>query len=498
MHRSIAALLDDARRALDYGATGIVVSNHGGRQLDTGSPTLIALSEVISAVNGNAEVLMDGGIRRGSDVVKALALGADANNSGAISFRGMVALDIRNFATTTSRQYYNGVTAGTNPNTLKSMQFAYFCKGYPGPPFPPVTSPPDPNLQVAALDGNSAGQSVSEFKKCFKEDDLVMVLVYSGEARRVPQFELRWPGGQKPYEIRIPTTTGSYANDKNVRVWANQQFVGTVNVDTMWDVIDTQHPYNDGTLTSSPPLTYNPANNVAPSGGNGTQVNIQNVSTTDATKGIYSFIVRATANAYSNQVHYLPATLNVGGVTRDFVINGPSPNGCDEAPAVGDDVTCNFSISNIGGGGSAFGGTVTFTLERFNGDECCTVVQSFGTATVGQARPVTISTSGLGAGIHWFVVRATGVNSDGDKVTRLLPFTINVAPSPSTGNDQYVDIKGYGLMRIVCYPYANNPSQCMPPNAVWAEALTPVLQDPNDEAFDAVKQIRLLPWDYSP
>ena len=69
---------DDARRAVDQGATAVVVSNHGGRQLDCVSPTIRALPEIVAAVNGRAEVLMDGGIRRGSDVVKALCLGARA------------------------------------------------------------------------------------------------------------------------------------------------------------------------------------------------------------------------------------------------------------------------------------------------------------------------------------------------------------------------------------------------------------------------------------
>jgi L-lactate dehydrogenase (cytochrome) len=69
---------EDARLALEAGAQAIIVSNHGGRQLDTVSPTLRALPEVVSAVAGRAEVLIDGGIRRGSDIVKALCLGARA------------------------------------------------------------------------------------------------------------------------------------------------------------------------------------------------------------------------------------------------------------------------------------------------------------------------------------------------------------------------------------------------------------------------------------
>jgi len=69
---------DDARRAVDEGASALVVSNHGGRQLDCVPSSLRVLPEVVAAVNGRAEVLMDGGIRRGSDIIKAICLGARA------------------------------------------------------------------------------------------------------------------------------------------------------------------------------------------------------------------------------------------------------------------------------------------------------------------------------------------------------------------------------------------------------------------------------------
>lgn len=69
---------EDARRAIDAGASAIVVSNHGGRQLDCVPATLQVLPEIVEAVNGQVEVLMDGGVRRGTDVVKAICLGARA------------------------------------------------------------------------------------------------------------------------------------------------------------------------------------------------------------------------------------------------------------------------------------------------------------------------------------------------------------------------------------------------------------------------------------
>ena len=69
---------EDARRSVDEGAAAIVVSNHGGRQLDGTPASLRALPEVVEAVRGQVEVLMDGGVRRGADVVKALCMGARA------------------------------------------------------------------------------------------------------------------------------------------------------------------------------------------------------------------------------------------------------------------------------------------------------------------------------------------------------------------------------------------------------------------------------------
>ena len=82
---------EDARHSLDHGAAAIVVSNHGGRQLDGVAATLRALPEIVSAVNGRAEILLDSGIRRGSDVAKALCLGARAVLCGRAYAYGLAA-----------------------------------------------------------------------------------------------------------------------------------------------------------------------------------------------------------------------------------------------------------------------------------------------------------------------------------------------------------------------------------------------------------------------
>jgi isopentenyl diphosphate isomerase/L-lactate dehydrogenase-like FMN-dependent dehydrogenase len=73
---------DDAELAVEHGAAGVVVSNHGGRQLDNAPATIDALPEVVDAVGGRIPVLVDGGIRRGTDIAVAMALGADAVLAG--------------------------------------------------------------------------------------------------------------------------------------------------------------------------------------------------------------------------------------------------------------------------------------------------------------------------------------------------------------------------------------------------------------------------------
>ncbi len=82
---------DDARRAVDIGATAVSVSNHGGNNLDSTPASIRMLPAVVDAVDGQIEVLLDGGIRRGSDVVKALALGARAVMIGRAYLWGLAA-----------------------------------------------------------------------------------------------------------------------------------------------------------------------------------------------------------------------------------------------------------------------------------------------------------------------------------------------------------------------------------------------------------------------
>ena len=92
---------DDARRAIDIGASAIIVSTHGGRQFDGGATPIEALPGIVEAVDGRAEVILDGGIRSGTHVLKALALGANAVSFG--------------------RPYIYGLSAGGEEGVAKAL-----------------------------------------------------------------------------------------------------------------------------------------------------------------------------------------------------------------------------------------------------------------------------------------------------------------------------------------------------------------------------------------
>jgi L-lactate dehydrogenase (cytochrome) len=89
---------EDARRAVEHGADALIVSNHGGRQVDGVPSALAALPAVVDAVRGRAEVILDGGVRRGGDVLKALALGARACMAGRPFLYGLAAAGERGVA----------------------------------------------------------------------------------------------------------------------------------------------------------------------------------------------------------------------------------------------------------------------------------------------------------------------------------------------------------------------------------------------------------------
>jgi hypothetical protein len=406
-------------------------------------------------------------------------VGDDAKPSNNASFRGFVSLDIRNFQydSPPSTVYYNGVDAGTSSNTLKDIESGWVATGYPGPAFPPATTPPDPNDQVGLMDGNAAGLIVDAITDRYKVGDEILCAVYSGTTMTIPDFALTVPSSV--------TINSSQNRDGAVTMslTANAAFgSGQVTSSAFTDWGDPTNPMTLGKLS---PLTFSPNPIGAPA-----TITWSTFNTTGAAKGIYTFWVQGHSPSPYLKDHYYPVALNVAGVNRDFTSNG---NGkLFSMATTGSSATGTIAFSTPNKGGTYFGGAVHLTIEGGPGD-VGVLPTGLGTVTfstndftlgLGQVVPVDITINGgtLGPGVYPLTIRATGTNSSGDVVTHLVPITLNIATGLSS--TEYVDIEGFTVFRIA---EINS-------NNVMAYAITGVYADMNDPALRRGQAARLVPW----
>jgi hypothetical protein len=408
-------------------------------------------------------------------------LGQGAQPSNGADFRGFVALDIRNFASYT-QLYYNNITASTNNNTLKSFEANWISSGgYPGPAFPPATTPPDPNDQVAIMSGNSTGIAIAALAQRFAPGDEIQVAVYPGLTMAIPDFTLSDPG-----TITVPTT-GSVTNAGSFKASRNQAFSGTVTLSTVADSLDPTNPMVTGALAGgASPISYTP-NPVTPSLGSGQTVAMTNVSTSGATTGIYTLWVEGQAGSPYLTTKFQPFALQVGSVPRDFTITADQ-----STSSVTPGGTASFTL-NLKRSGSSFGSNVDLSLDGscpYGALPTGLGTVTFGSTSVspsngsGTSVSLSIGTGTVAPGDYTVVVRATGVNSDGARVTHLLPLKLSVGTAAGTGNQEYVDIVGFAVMRVA---YVDS-------NRVDAYAITPVIADPADERLRRGQVARLVPW----
>jgi hypothetical protein len=414
-------------------------------------------------------------------IVAILGDGATPDNGA--DFRGYIALDVRNFANTSSQLYYNEVDPSTTSSTLKDLEALWLAQGgYPGPLFPPIISPPDPNDQVATMSGNSTGAGIAAFNTRFGPGDNILVAVYSGVTLEIPDFSMAAPS-----TIALPTT-GTVANAGSFKVGRNQSFSGTVTLTTVADSGDPANPMVTGTLLGgTTPITYSP-NDVTPSLGSGEVVSMLNVSTSGAGNGIYTLWLRGEAGSPYLSIKYKPFAVNVGSVSRDFTT---SLSSSEEFVASGADVTFDLTLKRSG---PAFGGSgVTLSLEALPGE---TLPIGLGAVTFspsnvnpgsnGTTSTLTINSGTVAPGQYDLVIRATGMNDDspGRQVTHLIPIRLDVATASAGGNQQYVDLSGFAVVRVV-----QGDS-----NTIKAYAITPVIADLNDPQLRRGQVARLVPW----
>ena len=414
-------------------------------------------------------------------IVAIMGDGATPDNGA--DFRGYVALDIRNFANTTSQLYYNQVTPTTGSSTLKDLEAEWITAGgYPGPDFPSIISPPDPNDQVAILSGNATGAGIAAFNTRFVPGDDILVAVYSGVTMQIPDFSMAVPSS-----ISLPNN-GPTALAGSFKVGRNQSFSGTVALTTVADSGDPANPMVLGTLLGGAnPITYTP-NPVTPSQGSGQTVTMTNVTTSGAADGIYTLWLRGEAGSPYLSVKYLPFAVLVGSVNRDFTMSVDAPA---KFVSLGGSATFNLSLKRLG---SSFGGSgVTLSLEALPGQSMPyglgSVVFSpsnLSPGTNGTPSALTINAGTAAPGQYNLVIRATGMNgeSPGRQVTHLLPITLNVATASSGGSQEYIDLTGFAVMRVV---QADS-------NTVAAYAITPMVTNMNDPQLNRGQVVRLVPW----
>jgi hypothetical protein len=403
-------------------------------------------------------------------------VGQGASPSNAASFRGFVALDIRNFQyqSPPSNVFYNGVTAGTNANTLKAMEAGWVATGYPGPDFPVVVTPPDPNDQVGIIDGNSSGIVVDAINARYDPGAEVLAAVYSGTVSSIPDFS---------YAVASTATINTNQNRNNtisMSVTKNASFTGVVSTSAFPDWGDAGHPWGT-TLT---PMTFSPSP-LTPNGN----VTWTTFETTGAPQGVYTVWIQGHSSSPVLLDHFYPVGISVGSINRDFSTSGGA---AVLIPSTGGTGTTGVTVSTPNNNGTYFGGTVSLSVEG-GADANGVLPTGIGTVSVspstitlnkGSSQTATVSVNGgtLGPGVYSLTLRVTGTNSAGQPATRLVPISVAIATASTT--NEYVDILGFTTFRITS----------LDSNAVYGYAISGVYADMNDPALRRGQVARLVPW----
>jgi len=425
--------------------------------------------------------------------------GPDSKAANDNAFRGFVNLDVRNFQSTTSRLYYNGATSQMSTNTLKAKEGNYLIDGYLGPSFPSITSPADPNDQVAAFEGNDTPMIVQNFSETYEIGDRVLLAVYNGTVMQIPDFSI-----SPPSAIVIPSTVSGFTGP-NFTVSRNDAFNSTVTLtlhgdhaaaNAAWDLIPAEPP------TTNPPTAGHMnmptwSQDVFIPAKNGSTVGMNNMATNSVPPGIYTVWLEGhSGDPYYTSRRY-PVPVLVGGALRDFSLGNSTLSGT--AANLGDTISLPMYVSTTtntstkwGSGGSP----VTLAYDTGSFTDCSLNPAAIGSGQItlsptavtpspsgnGALSTLSINTSGLPAGCYRFILRATGTNGDGQPVVHLQPITFSVATGASTGN--YVDIIGFAVFEITG----------LDANGITAQAVSGVYADPNDQALHRAERARLIAW----
>ena len=450
-----------------------------------------------------------------------ILFGAGAKATNDSSFRGYIGLDIRNFQPDDItgllvHDAYDGVAPDATVNTLKAFESWWIGHPYGGPPIC-VVDPANfqPCAQISALDGSSSGIFVTDYTQWFSVGDVLMLQLYDGTVKSIPDFTIQAPNLNVPANGAIPSSTVAYT--------MNSQF------QTSGSVITTELYYDDGSLTGGPgdQSGSNPfmagritpcANASPPAGGKVCGAFVQpttpagaasynqtwsGMTASGAQKGIYVAWLRGNATApYDQRQHDSLVTVNVGGQARDFDLDSTLGQVSVAAPGT----QADFPVKvRTGGGGTAWNGGASSI--HLTWEQCPKNVDSTGTTTVlackinGNAGTTSVdvdpgsgssveatfnvnTTSALANRTYNGWIRGFGRDSTGNPVNHLFEVTVSVSVVAG-GVTSYVDVIGYAAFRITA----------IDSNDVTGVAISPAVYDPSDSRVAIARKIRLVPWE---
>jgi hypothetical protein len=424
--------------------------------------------------------------------------GAKAANDA--SFRGFVALDVRNFEATTSRIYYNGVPPGTNVDTIKNEEGDYLITGYPGPMFPSITQPADPNDQVATFNGNDTSMVMGNFSQVHAVGDRIMLAIYNGTVMQIPDFAIAPPSA-----FTVPSTTGAPLAGPNFTVSRNDAFNSTVSLHLHGDANAAAAGYPAYDIVPDPPVSPPAAGDMnQPTWStdlfipakNGTTVNTSGIQTNAIPAGIYTaWLEGHSGNPYFQTRRYA-VPIKVGGAVRDFSFANSTTSGA--TPTLGGTINVPIYVSTTSASTTKWGAgsAVALTVDADSFTDCSLLPAGIGagqlTLSAGSVTPsssgsgalstLTISTVGLAPGCYRFDLRGTGTNGSSQPVTHLLSITFTVATVASSGS--YVDIIGFEVFEVTN----------VGANSFSGRAVSAVAADPNDPTLRRAESARLAPW----
>jgi Flp pilus assembly protein TadG len=431
--------------------------------------------------------------------IQLVGQGAGAS-SGGVSFRGFINLDVRNFADTTSRAYYNGLTAGTAPNSAKNLEAGWVAAGYPGPTFPGVTTPPDPYDQVGIMDGNSAGLIVSGISSRFRVGGVILAALYDGSVKTIPAFLL----AQKSAVPMLTAGASPLATAGSIQITNNKAFIDIASV----------------TIAKKPTwltIGLQPAS-VAANWPQGTTVSLTGASALAGTPATIDtlWVKGSDTNQPAQQYapdFYLPMDVQVGSVAQDFTWSpttpalAPPPTLPGGASQWGNPVTFTLTLTAQGPADFTGANAVTISLDEsgaifpafpatsysFAGGGSSAVVQMSSAVSAGHGgnatttyqgtTTLTVNTTLLGAqGTYSIPLLMSGTTSGGEVVNHA--DVLKVLASDSSTSTNYIDIIGFAAYQITQ----------IDANTVWGEAVSPVRPSPDDSELAIALRPRLQPW----